>query len=136
MTYPFHGHDNGLVISGPDTGFAERPMTAAERLARDPALKIAKDIYRHANYAGVCYVELWRIIADTFESHIKALEDQRDDLYSQVHRLEKLAEQTPLENYIGSLGSGNPQPAPQWCATCGGLLIAGACSCARGQDQP
>lgn len=66
--YPFYGHDDGLVIDGPDTGFAERPMTAAELAARAPALKIARDIYRHANQAGVCYAEIWRIIADAFEA--------------------------------------------------------------------
>lgn len=65
-TYPFHGHDEGLVIDGPDTNFARRPMTPAELAARDPALKIAKDIYRHANFAGVCYAEIWRTIADAF----------------------------------------------------------------------
>jgi hypothetical protein len=65
--YPFYGHDDGLVISGPDTGFAERPMTPAELTAREPARKIAEDIYRHANYAGVCYAEIWRTIADAFE---------------------------------------------------------------------
>jgi hypothetical protein len=64
MTYPFHGHDEGLVIDGPDTGFARRPMTAAELAAREPALKIARDIYRHANQAGACYAEIWRTIAD------------------------------------------------------------------------
>lgn len=66
--YPFFGHDDGLVIDGPDTGFAERPMTAAELAAREPALKIARDIYRHANQAGVCYAEIWRTIADAFEN--------------------------------------------------------------------
>ena len=65
--YPFYGHDDGLVIDGPDTGFAERPMTAAELAAREPALKIARDIYRHANQAGVCYAEIWRTIADAFD---------------------------------------------------------------------
>lgn len=68
MTYPFHGHDKGLVIDGPDTGFAERRMTAAELAAREPALKIARDIYRHANFAGVCYVEIWRTIADAYQA--------------------------------------------------------------------
>lgn len=29
-----------------------------------------------------------RIIADEVERHISALEDQRDDLYTQVHRLQ------------------------------------------------
>ena len=71
--YPFYGHDDGLVIDGPDTGFVERPMTAAELAAREPALKIARDIYRHANQAGVCYAEIWRIIADAFEQHAEAL---------------------------------------------------------------
>lgn len=66
--YPFYGHDDGLVIDGPDTGFAERPMTAAELAAREPALKIARDIYRHANQAGVCYAEIWRTIADAYEA--------------------------------------------------------------------
>jgi hypothetical protein len=42
-------------------------MTAAELAAREPALKIARDIYRHANQAGVCYAEIWRTIADAIE---------------------------------------------------------------------
>lgn len=70
MTYPFYKHDEGLVVDGPDTGFASRPMTLAELIARDPALAIAREIYRHANHAGACYVELWRIIADACQKAI------------------------------------------------------------------
>ena len=62
--YPFYGHDRGLDITQPRSGeFVERPMTFAELAARDAALEISRDIYRHANYAGVCYIELWRIIS-------------------------------------------------------------------------
>jgi len=62
--YPFHGHDRGLDITQPKPGkFVERPMTFAELAARDAALEIAGDIYRHANLAGVCYHEIWRIIS-------------------------------------------------------------------------
>lgn len=66
--YPFYGHDDGLDITQPESGkFVERPMTPAELAARDPALAIAKDIYRHANYAGVCYAELWGLIAKAMQ---------------------------------------------------------------------
>lgn len=62
--YPFHGHDRGLDITQPQPGkFVERPMTFAELAARDAALEIAKDIYRHANFAGVCYHEIWQTIS-------------------------------------------------------------------------
>ena len=62
--YPFYGHDRGLDITQPQPGkFAERPMTFAELAARDAALEISRDIYRHANYAGVCYHEIWQIIS-------------------------------------------------------------------------
>ncbi len=70
--FPFHGHDDGLVVDGPDTGFASRPMTEAELLARDTALSISKDIYRHANQAGVCYYEIWQLIAYTAQKAIEA----------------------------------------------------------------
>jgi hypothetical protein len=62
--YPFYGHDRGLDITQPRSGeFVERPMTFAELAARDAALEISRDIYRHANFAGVCYHEIWRVIA-------------------------------------------------------------------------
>src|SRR5690606_38351649 len=61
--FPFYGHDDGLVIDVPDTGFKSTPMTPAQLAAREPALAIAKDIYRHANQAGICYAELWNLIA-------------------------------------------------------------------------
>ena len=62
--FPYTGHDRGVVVEQPRSGeFTERPMTAAELAARDPALKIAKNIYRHANQAGVCYIEIWDLIA-------------------------------------------------------------------------
>lgn len=62
--YPFYGHDRGRDVTQPRSGeFVERPMTFAELEARDAALEIANDIYRHANYAGVCYHEIWRIIS-------------------------------------------------------------------------
>lgn len=68
MQYPLYGHDDGLVVSQPESGkFVERPMTPAELAAREPARQIAQDIYRHANYAGVCYVELWDIIAKAMQ---------------------------------------------------------------------
>lgn len=66
--YPYYGHDKGVVVTQPRSGeFEERPMTAGELAAREPALKIAKDIYRHANQAGVCYSEIWRLIADAID---------------------------------------------------------------------
>lgn len=70
--FPFYGHDDGLVIDGPDTGFAKRPMTQAELAAREPALQIAKDIYRHACHAGVCYHEIWGMIAAAAQKAIEA----------------------------------------------------------------
>lgn len=71
-TYPYYGHDAGVVVTQPRSGeFERRPMTTGELAARDPALKIAKDIYRHANQAGVCYFEFWRLIADAIERAAK-----------------------------------------------------------------
>lgn len=69
MSYPYAEHDNGVVLTQPRPGeFERRPMTAGELAAREPALKIAKDIYRHANQAGVCYYEFWRLIADAIDA--------------------------------------------------------------------
>lgn len=66
--YPYHRHDDGIVVTQPRPGeFEERPMTAGELAAREPALKIAKDIYRHANHAGVCYFEFWELIAKAID---------------------------------------------------------------------
>lgn len=80
--YPFYGHDDGLVVSQPESGkFVERPMTPAELAAREPAHQIAQDIYRHANYAGVCYAELWDIIAKAMQ---KLLDERAADEPSSV----------------------------------------------------
>jgi len=67
--YPYAEHDDGVVLTQPEPGkFHRRPMTTGELAAREPALKIAKDIYRHANQAGVCYFEFWRLIADAIDA--------------------------------------------------------------------
>lgn len=67
-TYPYAEHDNGVVLDQPEAGkFTRRPMTPAELAARDPALAIAKDIYRHAHNAGVCYIEIWGLIAKAIQ---------------------------------------------------------------------
>lgn len=69
--YPYAEHDEGIVLTQPRPGeFERRPMTTAELEAREPALKIAKDIYRHANQAGVCYFEFWKLIADAVDAGI------------------------------------------------------------------
>lgn len=71
--YPYADHDQGIVLTQPRCGeFERRPMTTAELLARDPALAIAKDIYRHANYAGVCYYEFWGLISKAIQAGIEA----------------------------------------------------------------
>lgn len=72
--FNFYGHDAGLVITQPESGkFVERPMTRAELLAREPAHEISTDIYRHANFAGVCYHEIWELIASAFGPEISRL---------------------------------------------------------------
>lgn len=45
-------------------------MTAGELAAREPALAIAKDIYRHANQAGVCYYEFWMLISKAIDETV------------------------------------------------------------------
>jgi hypothetical protein len=73
VSYPFYGHDDGLVVTQPESGkFVERSMTHAELAAREPALQIAKDIYRHANFAGACYAEIWGLIAKAAQEAIDA----------------------------------------------------------------
>lgn len=65
----YHGHGRGVVVTQPRAGeFEERPMTQAELLAREPAYKIASEIYRHANQAGACYYEFWTLIAKAIQS--------------------------------------------------------------------
>lgn len=67
--FPYAEHDNGVVLTQPRPGeFEKRPMSDAELAAREPALQIAKDIYRHANQAGVCYYEIWLLIAKAMAS--------------------------------------------------------------------
>jgi hypothetical protein len=66
--FPYAEHDNGIVLTQEADGFHKRPMTPAELAAREPALAIAKDIYRHANQAGVCYYEFWLLISKAIES--------------------------------------------------------------------
>lgn len=76
--YPYTGHDRGVVVTQPRPGeFEERPMTTGELSARDPALRIAKDIYRHANYAGVCYVEIWELIAEAMDRTLKSTASEK-----------------------------------------------------------
>jgi hypothetical protein len=84
--YPYHGHDEGLVVTQPRSGeFVSVPMTAAELAAREPARQIAADIYRHAHYAGVCYYELWQIIAKAMQP----LQSERDAALARVKELEE-----------------------------------------------
>lgn len=67
----YYGHDRAMVVTQPTPGvFEERPMTTAERVAREPAAKIQDDIYRHANYAGACYHEIWELIAAAIQAGI------------------------------------------------------------------
>lgn len=81
--YPFYGHDRGLDITQPQAGnFVERPMTFAELAARDAALEISQDIYRHANYAGACYHEIWRIIA---QAAARAVDEELSFLGTRSH---------------------------------------------------
>lgn len=68
--YPFHGHDRGEIVWQEADGFHERPMTPAELIAREPALKITEDIYRHASRAGICYHEIWSLIAEAIQAGI------------------------------------------------------------------
>lgn len=78
--YPYAEHDNGIVLTQPRPGeFEKRPMTPAELAAREPALKIAKDIYRHANQAGACYYEFWDLIAKAIESALRVSETTYGD---------------------------------------------------------
>jgi hypothetical protein len=66
--YQYYGHDDGLVITQPESGkFVEVPMTEAELLAREAAHEIAGRIYEMANFAGVCYYTMWKIIAEAFK---------------------------------------------------------------------
>ena len=75
--YPYAMHDDGIVLTQPESGkFVETPMTLAQLAARDPAWTIAKDIYRHANQAGVCYYEIWRLISVAIERELH-LKDQK-----------------------------------------------------------
>lgn len=79
--FPYAGHDRGVVMTQPRPGkFEERPMTAAELAAREPALKIARDIYRHANQAGACYYEIWDLIAHYIAGAISAASETRPTL--------------------------------------------------------
>lgn len=68
--YPYTEHDDGIVLTRNATTdeFERRPMTPVELAAREPALAVAKDIYRHANQAGVCYYEIWLLIVKAMES--------------------------------------------------------------------
>jgi hypothetical protein len=78
--FNYAGHDDGIVLTQPRSGqFEERPMTIAELAEREPAHAIASDIYRHANYAGVCYHELWETIAKACQAAIEQDRAQRQD---------------------------------------------------------
>lgn len=70
--YPYAEHDNGIVLTQPRNGeFERKPMTLAQLLARDPALAIAKDIYRHAIRAGICYYDFWELISKAIQDGIE-----------------------------------------------------------------
>ena len=85
--FPYYGHDESEVVTQPQSGkFVSRPMTIAERCARGPALEIAEDIYRHANQAGVCYIEIWELISKAAQAAIdekEALERAKFELVMQ-----------------------------------------------------
>lgn len=77
----YTGHCRGVVVEQPEPGkFTETPMTPVELAARAPAAEIARDIYRHANQAGVCYYNIWRTI-------VKAMQPvaQSPDGFAVVH---------------------------------------------------
>ena len=76
----YHGHGRGVVVTQPRAGeFEERPMTQAELLAREPAYKIASEIYRHANQAGACYYEFWTLIAKAIQSGMDTASETKGD---------------------------------------------------------
>jgi hypothetical protein len=78
IKYPYYGHDDGLVITQPRSGeFEKRAMTLGELAARTPALKITKDIYRHANQAGGCYMEIWELIAKAIDDTVAAAREAK-----------------------------------------------------------
>lgn len=92
--YNYHGHDDGLVVTQPRSGqFEERPMTPAELAAREPARAIADDIYRHANYAGVCYHEIWETIAKAMHEPLS----QRDATIAELRTLADLRDKAVTE---------------------------------------
>lgn len=71
--YPYTEHDDGIVLDRDEADqFRRTPMTPAQLAAREPALAIAKDIYRHANQAGVCYYEFWLLISKTIQGVLDA----------------------------------------------------------------
>lgn len=122
--FPFYGHDKGLVIEGPDTGFRATAMTPAQLAAREPALVIAKDIYRHANYAGACYIELWEIIAKAIQGVVDA--SARKCTHCNGKGYGPLCCGQPVQDDLGEYCCGNPDVDA--CTTC----IPGRDACVSG----
>lgn len=102
-TYPYASHDEGIVLTQPRPGeFEQRPMTPAELAAREPALAIAKDIYRHANQAGVCYIEMWELIAQAIQ---RALDAPSSDVPHRAVRIKLDLEADSREAIISALAN-------------------------------
>lgn len=73
LDHRYAGHGSGVVIKNDGYGnFSERPMTTPELIARNYAAKIQDDIYKHANFAGMCYHPIWELIAEACGKAIEA----------------------------------------------------------------
>lgn len=66
MEISYHGHGRRVVVTQDGHGhFSERPMTIAERWARQPAMAISDQIHKLACYAAFAYIKSWKIIVPT-----------------------------------------------------------------------
>ena len=91
-------------------------MTQAELLAREPAYKIASEIYRHANQAGACYYEFWTLIAKAIQSGMDTASETKDKrLWLWKNFVDGLPEYWAFDNPYPTHGGGDPMTLGEPC---------------------
>lgn len=79
------GHGRGVVVTNDGSGnFSERPMTAGEMAARDPAWTIGADPYEFLTAAAAfAYIRCWEVIAPAIDAAL----DSRDAALREANSL-------------------------------------------------
>lgn len=112
------GHGRGVVVTNDGRGnFSERPMTAGEMAAREPAWTIGADPYEFLTAAAAfAYIRCWEVIAPAIDAALDsrdaALREAREDNVQLQHDLENaLLIAANIAQFADKWGEARSQPA-------------------------